>query len=142
MTSIIHQIYCTHCTFGSSALERRHGEMASQVTGWDARAGSLQGSELRRCYRQLLPLVRYRLPLDASQDDNLRFDADTAPRRLFYHPATNGLRILGQFSHRQTDASPHHRPGAYFGHVLFADANSDPWSVLDCLKLWGAPMGR
>ncbi len=44
--------------------------------------------------------------------------------------------MLGQISYRQQDTVG--RPGSYFGHVLFSERDGDPWSVLDCLQLWGA----
>ena len=51
--SVIQQMYCTHCTHGSSALERRQGDLAARMLGYSVRAGSLEGDALRQIYRQV-----------------------------------------------------------------------------------------
>ncbi|HEV3023163.1 MAG TPA: hypothetical protein VGX76_11880, partial [Pirellulales bacterium] len=61
----IHQIYCTHCTYGSSALEQREGELADRVLGYSARAGSLERNALRGYYRQVERFLYYYLPSDS-----------------------------------------------------------------------------
>src|SRR3569623_78868 len=136
MTSI-HQLYATHCTYGTSALEQREGELADRVLGYSARAGSLERSELRNCYRQVERFLYYYLPTDAPTEEKLRLDAASAPRRMFFCPALGDLQVLGQISYRQQDTAG--RPGSYFGHVLFGRRAEGAWSVLDCLKLWSAP---
>src|SRR5262245_28278823 len=135
--SSIQQIYCTHCTHGSSALERREGEMASRVLGYSARAGTLEPNELRRQYRQVERFLYYYLPNDAPAEDKLRLDASSAPRRLVYCPSLSGLQMVAQVSYRTMDTGG--RPGSYFGHVLAGDRAAGAWQVLDCLRLWGAP---
>jgi len=134
----IHQIYCTHCTHGSSALERREGELAHRMLGYSARAGSLELRELRQYYRQIERYAHYYLPRDTPGEEKLRLRAATAPRRLVYHPSAGGLQVIAQVCYRQTDTEG--RPGSYFAHVLFRDESDaqPPWSQLDCLKLWGA----
>jgi hypothetical protein len=136
--STIHQMYCTHCTHGSSALERRQGELADRMLGYSARAGSLEAADLRRCYRQVERYLYYYLPRDAPVEDKLRLVASTAPRRLVYLPSTGGLQMVAQVCYRQTDTQG--RPGSYFAHILFQPERSGqpPWSSLDCVKLWGA----
>jgi hypothetical protein len=133
---VIQQLYFTHCTYGTSAFERRQGERAAEVAGYDVRASSLQGEELRKRYRHLQPLLVYGLPQFTPFEEKSRLDASTAPRRLFCFPSINGLQVVGQFSYRPADASPQRRPDSRFGHILFSDAGA--WSVLDCLQLWGA----
>lgn len=137
--STIHQIYCTHCTHGSSALERREGDLASRMLGYSARAGSLDAHELRRFYRQVERYLYYYLPRDTPAEDKLRLAAATAPRRLIYLPSTNGLQMVGQICYRPTDTEG--RPGSYFAHVLFREEKEGQraWSVLDALRLWQAP---
>ena len=136
--SMIHQIYCTHCTHGSSALERREGELRDRMLGYSARAGSLEARDLRRYYRQIERYVSYYLPRDTPSEEKLRLTASSAPRRLVYHPSAGGLSVIGQVCYRQTDTEG--RPGSYFAHVLFREekGTEPPWSQLDCLKLWGA----
>ena len=69
--SKIHQIYCTHCTHASSALERREGEIAHRMLGYSARAGSLSGQELRNVYRQIERHIYYYLPRDTPAEEKL-----------------------------------------------------------------------
>jgi len=135
---MIHQIYCTHCTHGSSALERREGELRDRMLGYSARAGSLEARDLRRYYRQIERYVSYYLPRDTPSEEKLRLTASSAPRRLIYHPSVGGLSVVGQVCYRQTDTEG--RPGSYFAHVLFREekGTQPPWSQLECLKLWGA----
>ncbi len=94
--SAIHQIYCTHCTHGSSALERREGELAHRMLGYSARAGSLELRELRQYYRQIERYAHYYLPRDTPGEEKLRLRAATAPRRLAYHPSAGGLQAIAQ----------------------------------------------
>lgn len=146
--SAIHQIYCTHCTHGSSALERREGDLAGRMLGYSARAGSLQAAALRKCYRQVEHYAYYYLPRDTPGEQKLRLTASTAPRRLIYLTAGDGLQMVGQICYRPRDTEG--RPGSYFAHVLFSDQSdvavegaSQPaaaaWRAVDCLKLWRAP---
>ena len=116
----IHQIYCTHCTYGTSALEQRRGEQASRVLGYSARAASMEREDLRRVYRTVERFLSYHLPADTPSEQRMRLSARSpqAPRRLFYHPSTEGLQILGQISYRQKDTSDPPRYGSYFAHVL------------------------
>jgi hypothetical protein len=136
--SAIQQIYCTHCTHGSSALERREGELAHRMLGYSARAGSLVAQELRKCYRQIERYAYYYLPRDTPGEEKLRLIAASAPRRLIFFPSTSGLQVTGQVCYRQTDTEG--RPGSYFAHVLFQDDQDGQgrWSPADCLKLWNA----
>src|SRR5574340_760825 len=136
----IHQLYCTHCTYGTSAVERREGELADRVLGYGARASSFDREELRKHYRLLERFLNYYLPTDTPPEEKARLDASQAPRRLIYYPSTNGVQVLGQISYRQKDTAD--RVGSYFAHVLVSPLGKDGggrWSVLDCLKLWGAP---
>jgi hypothetical protein len=133
----IHQIYCTHCTYGSSALEQREGELAERVLGYSARAGSLERNALRGYYRQVERFLYYYLPSDSPPEERLRLDAGTAPCRMFYSPSFGKLQMLGQVVYRRHDTAG--RAGSYFAHVLFSDRDQEPWPVLECLRLWGAP---
>src|SRR3569623_2038261 len=115
MTSI-HQLYATHCTYGTSALEQREGELAERVLGYSARAGSLERSELRNCYRQVERFLYYYLPTDAPTEEKLRLDAASAPRRMFFCPALGDLQVLGQISYRLHSSAA--RPGPFSAPVL------------------------
>jgi hypothetical protein len=136
--SAIHQIYCTHCTYGSSALERREGELARRTLGYSARAGSLDAAELRKAYRLFERYLYYYLPRDTPAEEKLLLTASTAPRRLVYLPEVGGLQIVGQVCYRPTDSEG--RPGSYFAHVLLRDAadGGPHWPALTCLRLWQA----
>ena len=134
----IHQMYCTHCTHGSSALQRREGDLAERTFGYSVRSGSLDGDQLQESYRQIEPLVYYHLPRDTPDEQKLRLCAASAPRRLFYVPSAGGLQLLGQVCYRTTDSEG--RPGSYFAHLVFQDRQGDSslWSPADALRLWGA----
>jgi hypothetical protein len=137
--STIHQLIATHCTYGTSALERRKGEDADQVLGYSVRASSLEGGALTGGYRKIERLLYYCLPRDAPAEAKRQLTAASAPKRLIYVPAIDDLEVLAQVCYRPTDTAG--RTGSYFAHCLArqkSDAH-DPWSVLDCLKLWAAP---
>jgi len=137
--SEIHQLLCTHCTHGSSALERRDGELAARTFGYSVRAGSLEGEALRKCYEQLEPLLYYHLPKDTPDELKLQLTAATAPRRFFSQVLADGLQVCGQVCYRSTDSEG--RPGSYFAHLLLRhDGETSPrWTPAELLRLWGAP---
>ena len=133
--SAIQQIYCTHCTHGSSALERRQGELAARMLGYSVRAGSLEGDALRQVYRQVERYVSYHLPHDTPGEQKLQFTAATAPRRLIFIPAAGSWQVIGHVCYRQRDTEG--RPGSYFAHLLCREVG-DPgqsWTLLDALRL-------
>lgn len=133
----IQQVYCTHCTYGTSALEQREGELADRVLGYSARAGSLERNELKSDYRAIERFLYYYLPSDTPPEEKQRLDAASAPRRLFFCPSMGKLQMVGQVAYRQYDTAG--RLGSYFAHVLFGDRSAEAWSALDCLRLWDAP---
>ena len=138
----IEQIYATHCTYHSSALERRDGD--TRVLGYSARASTLSREELRRRYRSIERFLYYYLPPDVPVDQkpNLTPQGDFkdggAPQRLFFCPSLAGVQVLGQVSYRARDCAQ--RVGSYFAHVLTSEIapQEAPWSILECLQLWGA----
>lgn len=139
---MIQQIYCTHCTYGTSVLEPREGELADRVLGYSARAASLERNELRDYYRQIERFLSYYLPSDTPGEEKPRLDAESAPRRFFVLPSMGNLQLVGQISYRATDTAG--RVGSYFAHVLLAPREPAPaadsaWSTLDALRLWQAP---
>ena len=137
--SVIHQMYCTHCTHGSSALERRQGEIAARMLGYSVRASSLEGDPLKQAYRQVERYVSYHLPKDTPSEQKLQLTAATAPKRLIFVPAAGPLQVIGQVCYRGRDTEG--RPGSYFAHLLCRDADSqgERWNLLDALRLWQAP---
>ncbi len=135
----IHQLYCTHCTYGSSALERREGELADRTLGYGVRAASIEQGQLRRVYQQIERSLYYYLPRDTPAEDRLRLTAATAPRRLIFLPAVGGLQVIARICYRARDSEG--RPGSYFAHVLLRARTpaAAPWTCLDALRLWDAP---
>ena len=134
----IDQLYCTYCTYRTSALHRREGVAGDQVFEESVRAGSVPRDGCHDLYVRLSGYLAFHAPGDMPADVMLQHTAQTLPqRRMIYLPTTNGYRLVAQMCFRQTD--PHGRPGAYFGHVLIQDAKELPaWSALDCLRLWGS----
>lgn len=132
-------MYCTHCTHGSSALERRQGELAGRMLGYSVRASSLEGNALRQVYRQVERYVSYHLPKDTPGEQKLQLTASTAPKRLIFIPAAGTWQVIGQVCYRQRDTEG--RPGSYFAHLLCRETaeENEPWTLLDALRLWRAP---
>ena len=58
---MIHQFYFTHCTYASSALERKSGEVGPHPLGYSVRSSSVQGPALREIFRRLEHYVYYYL---------------------------------------------------------------------------------
>ena len=136
--SVIHQMYCTHCTHGSSALERRQGEISSRMLGYSVRASSLEGDALRQAYRQVERYVSYHLPKDTPGEQKLQLTAATAPQRLVFIPTAGTWQVIAHVCYRQRDTEG--RPGSYFAHLLCREAGAQkPWTLLDALRLWQAP---
>jgi hypothetical protein len=136
----IHQLYATHCTYGSSAIERRTtGDSRDRVLGYSARASSFSPSDLRRHFRTIERFLYYYLPKETPPDKKQTLTPQAAPHRFFFCPSLSGLQALGYISYRQTDRAG--RVGSYFGHVLVSaqDKNDPPWDVLECLQLWNSP---
>ncbi len=132
-------MYCTHCTHGSSALERRQGELAARMLGYSVRASSLEGDALKQVHRQVERYVSYHLPKDTPGEQKLQLTASTAPQRLIFIPAAGTWQVIGQVCYRQRDTEG--RPGSYFAHLLCreTDSKNEPWTLLDALRLWQAP---
>lgn len=136
--SNIHHLLCTHCTFGSSALENDHSaEATGRVLGYSVRASSIEDrSALREEFRAVERLLSYDLPLDSSAEHRKRLTSLTAPVRLCFMPDVSGRQVVGQLAFRPFDTAG--RPGSYFAHLLVSPtATATSWSVIDCLRLWG-----
>lgn len=135
----IHQMYCTHCTYGSSALERRTGATKDDALGYSAKASSFEQSELQKIYRAVEPLLYYSLPADTPAEQKRTRTPQDSPPRLFFFPNTAGLQVAGQVCYRQHDEAG--RPGSYFAHLLInrVDQEEVAWNALDCAQWWHAP---
>jgi hypothetical protein len=138
--SIIHQLYATHCTYGTSAIERRTtGDSRDRVLGYSARASSFSESGLRQHFRTIERLLYYYLPKETPAAKKESLTPETAPHRLFFSPALPGLQALGCISYRPTDCAG--RVGSYFAHVLIAETaeQDQPWDIIECLQRWNSP---
>jgi hypothetical protein len=134
----VEQIYCTHCTYATSALDRDMASAGDLVLGYSARAGSLQGEALGEAYRQLEPALTYDLPPDTPNADRIRLAPLEAPRSLVFYPNLGTREVIGQICYRSRAADG--RTGSYFAHLLFRDAGrgADRWSARNALQLYGA----
>ena len=138
--SELHQLYCTHCTFGTSALHRHEGAIREEVFEYSARSASVKQTESHDTFRQIEPCLHFHLPPDTPAIEMRAMTAATCPwQRMVYYPAISGHKMLSRICYRQTDTRG--RPGSYFAHVLLEKQsdNQSAWSALECLKLWGAP---
>ena len=129
----MHQLYCTHCTHGTSALAREQGPVADEPLGYSVRAASLSGSKLRETFGRVEPYLHYKLPPSSATGAVLE-----TPKRLFLTRLHDGTDLLGQVSYRDTDTTG--RPGSYFAHLLVSDHPQDGkrLSELECLQCWGS----
>lgn len=140
MADVIHQLYCTHCTYGTAALHRNEGQIAQQVFEYSSRAVSVSIPRERShdYFRRIEPVMFFHMPGDAPSTELLRQTADSIRwKRLLYFPAIDGQRMAAHICHRQTDTRG--RPGSYFAHVLLSEAASSTWSGRDAARLWGCP---
>jgi hypothetical protein len=134
----IHQLIATHCTYATSALERRTGKDGDRVLGYSVRTSSLERDVLKDWFRKIERNLSYYLPRDTPADAKRQLTAASAPKRLVYVPVVEDLEMLAQICYRPTDTAG--RTGSYFAHCLVRRKN-DPghhWSILDCVKLWAA----
>jgi hypothetical protein len=133
--ALINHVICTHCTFGSSALEGVSGEAGGRVLGYSVRASSIkEPRSLQEEFRLVERLLSYELPADAVAADRIGLDAGVTPDRLFLMPRIGGRQVVGHVVFRPFDTAG--RPGSYFAHLLVAP-ESPALSPLKCLQLWG-----
>lgn len=149
------RLYCTHCTFGTSALETHSADNADNVLGYSVRASSVDDADrgrLRQLFRTAERLLSYELPRDTPAGKKESLDAATAPRRLTFLPNLGDCQIVGQISYRARDTSRPPRPGSYFADILVGElgrpsagragqrsqATEPRWSPAECLRLWSA----
>ena len=147
------RLYCTHCTFGTSALESHSADNAEKVLGYSVRASSVDDADrgrLRQLFRTVERLLSYELPRDTPAGKKESLDAATAPRRLTFMPNVGGCQIVGQISYRSRDTAG--RPGSYFADILVGEvgrptagragqrsqSTEGRWSPTECLRLWSA----
>lgn len=141
---MIHQFYFTHCTYATSALERKTDETARHPLGYSARAASVQKDALRDIFRKLERYVYYYLPSDTPAMEKENTLPSKAPCRLVFLPETECGTVLLNLSYRQKDTAG--RIGSYFCHALTSDSKSASTatetkpgiSMAAALQLWGA----
>lgn len=134
--SSLQQLYCTHCTYGTSALRREKGELANEPLGYSVRAASLAGNPLRVAYSRVEAYLHYSLPQGSELGPEAP-DRPSPPKRLFLARLENGTDLLGQVCYRETDTTG--RQGSYFSHVFLSEpSNGGRLSELGSLRLWGS----
>lgn len=137
---VIQQLYCTHCTFGTSALHRHTGNLKDEPFEYSTRAGSCSQSDSHLKFQQIEKQYFYGLPLpsDATSDQRKRLTAATSAwRRLIAVPLQTG-QLLAQVCYRTTDTSKPPRTGSYFAHVLLNESEQPAWTLTEALQMWGA----
>jgi len=135
---MFHQFYFTHCTYASSALERKSGEVGPHPLGYSVRSASVQGSALREIFRRLERFVYYYLPTDTpAQEKEAATDANS-PKRLVFLPETDFGPVLMQLAYRPKDTAG--RIGSYFCHVLTGDEKALEKIVTTSGKMGSGPV--
>lgn len=134
----VQQIYHTHCTCRTSALEQRDSD---DVCGYSVRAASLSGAELGKLVDEVIdPLLarKFELPSDAPREQMAMRNAGNTQARMFYYPRRGRSSVLGLVSYRTFDVVE--RPGSYFAHFLVwpSDASGSDWDACCSLRLWDA----
>ena len=136
---MIHQLYITHCTRGSSYFSSetdKTPEQASVPLGYSVRSASADKEEARKIYTAIESQMYYHLPSDGSASD---IDAVKAPRRFFYLPSVDGKPVIGCVAYRKEDTAG--RPGSYFAHVLYGDGEK-PWMSRTVLQMYKSNFWR
>ena len=136
---MIHQLYITHCTYGSSYFSSetdKTPEQASVPLGYSVRSASAEKEEARKIYTAIESQMYYHLPSDGSASD---IDALKAPRRFFYLPSVDGKPVIGCAAYRKEDTAG--RPGSYFAHVLYGDGEK-PWMSRTVLQMYKSNFWR
>lgn len=134
---MIQQLLLTHCTYGTSALERKKGEMARHPLGYSVRSASLEGERLRELFRRLEHYVYYYLPVDIAAEEREFQTAQTAPCRWVYLPTTECGPVLLNVAYRPRDTAD--RVGSYFAHGLVGEKKGGGEDLEKILALWKAP---
>ena len=139
---MIHQLLCTHCTYGSSYLHQSTDEpLASQAFEYSARAGSVPREVSHDFFRRIQSALYYPQPRAAAslQVTAASTSQPEPPKRLVYFPSLQRLRVAAHVAFRTEDSQG--RPRSYFAHVLFTDTDraAANWFATDFLQLWGAP---
>lgn len=136
---MIHQLYITHCTCGSSYFSSEKDkapERASVPLGYSVRSSSAPKEDARKIYTAVESLMYYYLPVDGSVSD---LDSVKLPRRFFYIPSVDGKPVIGSVAYRKEDSAG--RPGAYFAHVLYGDGEK-PWMSRTVLQMYKSNFWR
>ncbi|MDA1054550.1 MAG: hypothetical protein O3C40_29310, partial [Planctomycetota bacterium] len=128
---MIHQLYCTHCTYGSSYLHQSSdANMASQAFEYSARAGSVPREVSHDFFRRLESTLYYQLPGPSADSPARKLSTpEELPNRLVYFPSLQRLRVAANISYRPEDSQG--RPHSYFAHVLLTDTDrvAASWSA-------------
>ncbi len=140
---IIHQLYCTHCTYGTSALHRHTGNIQNQPFEYSTRAGSVEKAASHETFQRFEKMYFRGLPLpsDTPADARQRLTADSSPWRRLIAAKTAGANLVAHVAYRTSDTSTPPRTGSYFAHLLLHDATEpteQSWSLSEALQMWGA----
>ncbi|MBQ2621458.1 MAG: hypothetical protein IJF84_08975 [Thermoguttaceae bacterium] len=136
---MIHQLYITHCTYGSSyfsSAEDKASERTSVPLGYSVRSASADQETARKIFTAIESQMYYHLPSDGAASD---IDAVKAPRRFFYLPSVDGKPVIGCVAYRKEDTAG--RPGSYFAHVLYGDGEK-PWMTRTVLQMYKSNFWR
>ena len=98
----IHRMYCTHCTFGTSVLEKRTTENAAKILGYSVRAASVADRDkIRRVFRSIERLLSYDLPKGTPSTEKVSYNAAKAPRRLHSLLRSRDENLFGHIKPRR-----------------------------------------
>ncbi len=140
MAKPIHQLYCTHCTYGTAAQHRHTGNVRNQPFEYSTRATSGDMAKAHETFQKFEKQFFRGIPMAGDAIVEIRrMSANEAPwRKLMFLPSVEGMQVLAHVCYRTKDTSG--RLGSYFAHVLVQELaeGERPWNPAECLKLWGA----
>ena len=139
----IQRIYCTHCTYKTSLIERTSSQSGNAVVGYSVRSSSIDGTktdEIRKVFRAVERLLSYDLPQDTASERKAQLSASSAPRKMVFQSKLGENQAVGVISYRTKDTAG--RTGSYFADIVVnnlprTSSESQPtWTPLTAIQCW------
>lgn len=139
----IQRIYCTHCTYKTSLIERSSSQSDNAVFGYSVRSSSIdekKTDEIRKVFRAVERLLSYDLPQDTTSERKAQLSAASAPRKMVFQSKLGDNQAVGVISYRTKDTAG--RTGSYFADIIVnnlprnSSGYQQPWTPLAAIQCW------
>ena len=133
----IQRIYCTHCTYKTSLIERTSSQSDNAVVGYSVRSSSIDGKktdEIRKVFRAVERLLSYDLPQDTTSERKAQLSAASAPRKMVFQSKLGDNQAVGVISYRTKDTAG--RTGSYFADIIVNNLPQIPPDLSSPGHLW------